>query len=287
MREEALLFGEGRSLVGIITDPPAQAACEDAPAVVLLNQGMIHRVGPNRLYVKIARRLADAGFVVLRFDFSGIGDSPPSADNLPFKGRSVTETRGAMDCLAERRGCKRFILMGICSGAVGSFNTACNDSRVVGAVQINPQFYNRELSSYVEARRGRYWRSVLRSPRRWLRPLTGKANYRMLWMRLRGLFVPSSRASSAAEGVGEEYRLLTEKGVSLLLIYSSRDWGLEYFDLIRGTVVDELIASGKLRVETIRNTDHSFIPLDSQDELFGVIESWAHEQAQTAVEARL
>ncbi|MGH7928173.1 MAG: alpha/beta hydrolase, partial [Candidatus Binatia bacterium] len=75
MREEALLLGKTRSLVGILTDPPEAKRSTRLPGIILLNAGIIHRVGPNRMHVKIARTLAPMGFVVVRFDFSGIGDS--------------------------------------------------------------------------------------------------------------------------------------------------------------------------------------------------------------------
>ena len=67
MREHAFLFGETKSLLGITTEPAAGAGDSSHPAVVLLNAGLVHRIGPNRLYVNTARRLADAGFTVLRF----------------------------------------------------------------------------------------------------------------------------------------------------------------------------------------------------------------------------
>ena len=61
MREEVLLFGRTRALVGIITDPPHAARRQPLPAVILVNVGLVHRVGPNRLYVKLARSLAALG----------------------------------------------------------------------------------------------------------------------------------------------------------------------------------------------------------------------------------
>ena len=277
MREEALLFGEAGSLVGIITDPPEPNAGEDIPAVIVLNQGVMHRVGFNRLHVKMARRLAAMGFVVLRFDFSGIGDSSFSMDTLPFKGRSVTETQEAMDCLGELRGKKRFILMGICSGAVISFETAGHDPRVVGVVQINPQSYDDTLSAFVEARRGRYWKAVLLNPSRWLRPLTGKADYKMLGMRLRGLFTRKRRASSIALKLAAEFRSLTDRGVNLLAVYGSRDWGLDYFDMMFADVNERLPAGPKPKVETIHQTDHIFTPLRAQEQLFTVVQNWANQ----------
>ena len=78
--EEPVLLGKSGSLAGIITDPPAHAREASRPAVILLNAGLVHRVGPGRLYVRLSRRLAAHGFVVVRFDLSGIGDSPFSTE---------------------------------------------------------------------------------------------------------------------------------------------------------------------------------------------------------------
>ena len=278
MREEAVSFGDGAALVGVITGPDGPRLQVQSAGVILLNQGMIHRVGPNRIYVKLARRLAAEGLTVLRFDFSGIGDSPPGSTDVPSDLRTVVETRAAMDCLSELRGCDRFILMGICSGAVNSINTAAQDPRVSGVVQINPQFFSRELSSYVEARRGQYWRALLANPRRWYRPLTGQANYRMLRTRLRGLFVRGKQASAAATKVASEFGELTERGVSLLLVYSARDWGLQYFEIMKGGAIDALVESGELRVEMMHGADHTFTPLRSQAQLLDLIAGWTHDR---------
>ena len=58
MTEEAVLFGTTQSLVGILSQPPREEAPRGLPAVILLNAGIVHRVGPNRLYVRMARELA-------------------------------------------------------------------------------------------------------------------------------------------------------------------------------------------------------------------------------------
>jgi len=108
MREEAIHFGASKSLVGIVTDPAEDGGAR--PAVILLNSGIFHRVGPNRLYVTLARRLALAGFVTLRFDLSGIGDSVIRRDNVPFERSSVLETQEAMAYLAASRGVNHFLL---------------------------------------------------------------------------------------------------------------------------------------------------------------------------------
>jgi hypothetical protein len=64
--EEAQLLGKDRDLVGVVTNPAAAEVHSKLPAFLLLNAGSVHHVGPNRLYVKIARRLASLGFVIAR-----------------------------------------------------------------------------------------------------------------------------------------------------------------------------------------------------------------------------
>src|SRR5262245_17124568 len=121
MKEEILQFGKTQSLVGIITEPTEVKSDSPRPGIILLNAGLIHRIGPSRLYVKIARVLTGIGFTVLRFDFSGTGDSRVREDNLPFEQSAVDEVREAMNSLKETRGIEQFLLIGHCSGAGFSF----------------------------------------------------------------------------------------------------------------------------------------------------------------------
>lgn len=140
-REKAIKFGDGTALIGILTEPPRGTEPVDGPAVILLNSGLLHRVGAARLYVRLARRLARQGFRVFRFDFSGIGDSDPRRDSLTFEESAVLEVGEAMDLLARTRKVERFVLMGLCSGADMGFRAAGGDERVVGVVQLDAWAY--------------------------------------------------------------------------------------------------------------------------------------------------
>src|SRR5262245_34733723 len=132
--EQAIVFGGAAArLVGIVTTPSSSAAVRST-GVILLNAGVVHRVGPNRMYVTLARRLSQAGLTVLRFDHSGIGDSEPRDDRLDFNQSSVLETIAAMDWLAAERRCRSFALIGLCSGTLTAFNTALADARVTDLV---------------------------------------------------------------------------------------------------------------------------------------------------------
>ncbi len=70
VREQALLLGAWRSLVGVLSTTASGLEATDRPAVVILNSGIIHRVGANRMHVLLARTLAEKWHTVLRFDSS-------------------------------------------------------------------------------------------------------------------------------------------------------------------------------------------------------------------------
>src|SRR6187431_235824 len=115
MKEEVVLLGLNQSLVAVITEPE-QKPKPDLPAVVLFNAGLTHRIGPNRIYVKLARHLTDMGMVVLRFDLSGVGDSSVRTDTASVEAGVIDDARQVMDYLERTRGTKKFFLMGHCGG---------------------------------------------------------------------------------------------------------------------------------------------------------------------------
>ena len=98
MTERAVVFGPDQTLVGIVTSPE-HAPAGGTRAVIMANIGLHHRVGPYRLYVDLARRLAARGLVALRFDLSGLGDSAPRQDTLSDIERGASDLREAMDWL--------------------------------------------------------------------------------------------------------------------------------------------------------------------------------------------
>lgn len=142
--ERVLRFGANNALVGILTEAArtlGDVGDDQRPAVLFLNSGILHRVGACRWHVQLARALSAVGFDCLRFDFSGIGDSEQRRDALPFQLSAVLETREAMDRLQRVTGSRRFVLMGLCSGADMAHATALLDERVVGLHLIDAWSY--------------------------------------------------------------------------------------------------------------------------------------------------
>lgn len=136
LRETPFTFGEEGRLFGILTTPPVRDLGK--LVVVIPNTGVEHRVGPNRLHVQLARALAAAGFHVLRFDISGLGDSDPP------RGKSANasnDLRLALDSLQARGLGGRYALIGLCSGAHDSHQFAKDEPRVEALLFIDGYTY--------------------------------------------------------------------------------------------------------------------------------------------------
>lgn len=287
MSEDTVFFGTPPFLVGVITDPEAPEQSPERPAVILLNAGRVHRVGPSRLYVKIARRLAAAGFVVLRFDFSGIGDSSARHDHLPFDQSVIQETQDVMHCVSKVRGNQHFILMGLCSGANSALYTASCDPRVVGVVLINAQpvpseelrvtLLGREFVRY-------FWRIF------WRPPLWGRAlhqeyadGFRRVRKILHSQFTKACiwRSASmqdtmekAAAKVISSLQTLIERNTRLLLVSSEDDLGLDYLEKILRNKTSQFKTDAGLDIRVIPQSDHIFTAIQSQEMLVKVILDW-------------
>lgn len=276
--ERPLFFGTEGTLVGIVSEP--DAASSNGFAAILVNAGVVHRVGPNRLYVTAARDLARQGFVSVRFDLPGIGDSPARRDAKPFEQAAVEEVRQVMSQLQDRYGVDRFVLIGLCSGAAVSFNTANVDDRIAGAVLINPQGFggSPELISYV-TERGQARRHVSKVFRlaSWRRALTGQSNYRQ-WFSLfaKGVAMsrPPAKVAEVASGLAGEFHGLSSRGVRLLLACSGGDYSIEYLEAILGPAFRG-IDRRTLHVQGLPAGDHSLTLTVSQRMFMEALRHWA------------
>jgi pimeloyl-ACP methyl ester carboxylesterase len=141
--ERVHTFGPKNTLVGVVTLPTSDKKddSEARPFIILLNAGLMHRAGPFRLSVHLARQIAERGFRVLRFDQTGLGDSAPNPERVPLSEQIVDDAREAMKFLSENYAAKNFVFGGLCSGAVNAHRIALADDRVVGMWMLDGYAY--------------------------------------------------------------------------------------------------------------------------------------------------
>lgn len=193
---------ERQQLVGILhlpDEPVGGRSC-----IVLLSPGVKMRVAPHRMYNKMAERFVRDGFAVFRFDFAGLGDAEGEIDqdqlshvyNSIQLGRFVGDTRAALDWLQRERGFSSFIAAGLCGGAITGLLAAEDDRRIVAllALGIPAVLDVGEAQQHAHLTKGQlelmgrgYLRKLL-DPRSWLRFLSFKSDYRVMWKALKRLF---------------------------------------------------------------------------------------------------
>ncbi len=281
MIESAALFGRSHSLVGIVTAPPPDLHDSSKPAVIFLNAGLVHRVGPNRLYVRLARRLAAKGYWTVRFDHSGIGDSLPAGDNQSYAERYTMEVREVMEDVFRRCAIDRFCLVGLCSGAMTSINTAGQDDRVVGAALLNARGFteNLEWAGYVERR----WEMkefirklfTLKGIRK---TLTGKAPYAKAVKVVRDLgrrlLNKRQEMAGVAPEITDNLRSLVGRDVRLLWLSSEEDSSREYLGLVIDIELGRMQSAGLMRQIVVARSNHTFDTLAVQDQVMAAVEAW-------------
>jgi pimeloyl-ACP methyl ester carboxylesterase len=202
----------GLRLFGIL-EQPASPVTHDL-AVILLSPGIKMRVGPQRLYRGLSNQLVASGLPVFRFDFFGLGDSEGTLTEDLLRdlynhievGRFVDDAVDAMDWMQRTHGAKRFILSGLCGGAITGLLAGARDPRVAGllALGITPVLASRaaDASRYMtrgqlEQVRARYLRRLF-SPQAWSRLLTLKTDNRLIWRLLTESFRRKPAPAAAA-----------------------------------------------------------------------------------------
>lgn len=141
LTEEPLQFGDGGRLFGILTRPPPPPPnTRELPVFVFLSGGLLHRVGPYRLHVRLGRELAQMGFSSLRVDLAGKGDSPPlpGLTSRESVEADFAEISGILD---SRLDGPRLVLAGLCTGADNAIHLTLNEPRVVGMLLLDPICY--------------------------------------------------------------------------------------------------------------------------------------------------
>jgi hypothetical protein len=141
MKECAFRFGRAQHLVGVAGLPTLSTTPSDNVGVIVLNAGLVHRIGPFRMNVELTRRLNASGYSTLRFDLSTLGDSSASAEFQSRPQQICADVADAMTLLGEQSGCRRFVLVGLCSGAENAHPVACSEARTAGAVFLDGYAY--------------------------------------------------------------------------------------------------------------------------------------------------
>ncbi|MBC7840746.1 MAG: alpha/beta hydrolase [Gemmatimonadaceae bacterium] len=281
IRERVTRFGPQQSLVGILTT--SKAPPSELPFVVIVNAGIVHRVGPNRLYVDMARSIAALGYPVLRFDLAGLGDSESVGGGASLLESAIHDVQLAMDHLSEERKASRFLIFGLCSGANYAIATAFVDPRVIGVMLVDPTVSRTTRSLVVHVVRRLKHMSTLRelvllrhpifhrafgrrasAARSVAKAAEGQSGQRAIEF--------ASQAGAAAER--EAIEELIARGVQMMLVFTGGvnhiyNYHDQLFDLLPG-----LDFRQQLRLQYMPDTDHTVSDQPSRQRLLTSVGAW-------------
>jgi pimeloyl-ACP methyl ester carboxylesterase len=271
MREQAIVFGAQRHLVGVVTWPNA-ASGPTARGAVMSNVGTHHRVGPFRLYVDLARQLAAEGFVVIRFDLSGQGDSEIRSGVLDGPASMSLDVSDAIHWLSEHAAAESFILVGLCSGVDSTHAVSLADARVRGAIFIDGYTYP------TAGFRIRHWTFRYLSLERWKRFM------QRWWRHLRapkasgGVQAPTqfyTRSIPTRDEFRRDVAAMVARQMRMLFVYTG---AVQFHYNARKQLFEQLgsaaVCDG-IEVAYIPEADHLFSKPTHRQELLARIRVWS------------
>ena len=275
-REQVVHWGSEGHLCGIWT--PAVGTAGADTAVLLFNSGVIHRIGPHRLNVKLARGLAARGWPSARLDLGGQGDSRPARDAADYRTQAVRDLRAALDGIERDHGISKVLVFGLCSGAAHAQALAVSDPRVRGIFLLDGYIYptRRTRTRFV----GRMLRAY--GVLGFLRRL-----WRFLGQRKAANVVTAGPAAHVADGaLGEGLELppaafaqdmaaLVARGVDVTLLFTGSV--LEYY-AYPGQLAEAFPGAGwvsKLHTLFEPTIDHTLTTRAAQQTVLEAVSAWA------------
>lgn len=278
INEIPVAFGPDQSLVGIVTTPNSG---DIAPvACLMLNMGANHRIGPRRINVKLARYLAERGISAIRVDLSGLGDSGPARGSEHFLTQAVHDVQAAMNLIETMLGIRRFMIVGLCSGASNGLAAAVADPRVVGLLMFDGFSF--------PGRRSRWERDVRRAMAACANPAVLGKTWR--WLQRQ---ISPSKAAAMATSIFEpdppevtaalfrrSMQQIAERNVAVMMFYTGT---LNVIDRDRdhlGEFAHEPFTQ-KVEYRFCRAIDHSLTSVEAQKIFLGVVGEWAMKVASS------
>lgn len=259
--EQAIVFPcAGDELLGIVATPEQP----NKTGVLVVVGGPQYRAGSHRQFLLLSRALAIAGYPVMRFDHSGMGDSTGALGNFEALNDNISAAIGAF-----QQKCPNVIsvvLWGLCDAASASllYWDATHDSRITGIVLLNP--WVRSEATLARTHIKHYYGQRLLEVEFWRKLLTGKLGIgRALGCFITSFVLARQATGSTTAGVTLSFqkrmmRALKEFQGQVLLILSGDDFtAKEFIEAIRADSVGVAALDGSnLKRVDVAGADHTF-----------------------------
>lgn len=273
-------------LVGIIHDPEHDAK---TAMVIIVAGGPQFRVGANRQFVILSRRIAEKGLPILRFDHRGTGDSDGECRGFIDMADDI---RSAVDSLCNTfPQIENILLWGECESASAAAFYAHTDPRVKGIFMVNP--WIRTESGQAQTYLKHYYWNRIRDPKFWKKLTSGQFSYVQSvksWFELKKVALadsPSGKKSTKGNSAEAELSSLPlpERVTKSLQLFSGNIYILTSgFDYIAQEFKDYINNSPlwknsdlneRIDFSDMPDADHTFSRQEWREQLFVETEEWA------------
>lgn len=268
--EETLRFScRDKMLFGILHNPDRNYSAEKI--ILMVIGGPQTRVGSHRLYVQLARFLAEHGVPSMRFDYEGMGDS--EGEFIGFE-NAAASIEAAIDFLFSRFPLlKDVIIWSLCDGASAcALYAPFDQDRIRGMVLANP---------YVETETGQaktflkhYYFHRLFEKEFWQKLASRKFSFTRSINGLLSL-AKKTLAGKKESGAAETLPFRVLDGVLTfhnpvhLLISENDMTGLEFYDLVQNQPKSrKKLNAGGILVHQISGADHTFTRSQWKKDMF-------------------
>ena len=268
-------FGRDYKLTGALSTPKGAGDQQFKQAVVILGMGIAE--------LQIARRLRRLG--MLAFQVRLIEQHESFRDSALrraiYDDTGVARIQESMDFLSKNYGVEEFFLMGTCGGANVSLNAALKDPRVVGLIPVNLHFSEILTQDVVIKQKlinVKKWKKLFK------RVITGKSSK---WLRkyLLSKLKRATPAEMAAQwdwhkdmvvplDLDNRLRELTQRGVSILMVYAHTEDSLAYLKKTYDKALEELTAGDRFALKVITRDTHIF---SSDEESARILNDLVHD----------
>ena len=286
-------------------------------AIVILSPGIKSRVAPYRMYLKMAERYCEMGFIVFRFDFYGLGDSEGEIEEALVAdlygsiqvGRYVEDTISAMNWIQSSYDIESFVLTGLCGGAITGLLAGAKDKRVQSLIAISIpvildssdiEYDNFLTDGELKSKGQKYLQKLysFRSWRSWIRFITFQSDYKLIAKSVKQVVFGNKNTSENEKKTTEinhqdnfnrlfpiafEKMLSADQKIFLLFAESDRLYFqfMESFYNKHNSLFNKYASN--IEQHTVRKANHIFSFTEWQKEFIEVTSVWLknnHHQSQ-------
>jgi pimeloyl-ACP methyl ester carboxylesterase len=270
--EEAVTTKDG--MFAIVSRPRIGAAAQGT--VLLLTVGALLHVGPNRMYVPLARQLAGNGYTVLRVDLSGIGESNTRSgaeENVVYGPHAIDDVVRWV-VTARQNGAGRIAAVGMCSGSYHALQAAIRGCAIDSLLLINPAVLRYAENIPVFAAdaptlsRVKHYNKTVRDLNAWKKLLRGSVSFAAIlqvvsWhagklLRLVGKEMARWLHLSSSDDLGRMLQSMARRNMQIDFFFSTSEPGRKLLAIEAGSVVSRLRKAGKLGMHLFAGPDHTF-----------------------------